>query len=79
MKNSSKAKGVLAIAGLAGGAFAYWTYKNMTTEEKNAIKNSVNRTGDKIFDACDEIEEKVLINYMKLKDAIMNGIKSKDS
>lgn len=41
---STKKNGLLALLGL--GALAWWKYKNSTTEEKQAVKDTLNTAKD---------------------------------
>lgn len=65
---NNKGKGLLALAGLAAGAFAFWKYKNMTPEEKNRIKSKVSDTGRKIKETVGDVESTISEKYDSLKN-----------
>lgn len=65
---NNKGKGLLALAGLAAGAFAFWKYKNMTPEEKNRIKSKVSDTGRKIKETVGDVESTISEKYESLKN-----------
>ena len=65
MKNS---KGLLALLGLAAGAFGFWKYKNMTPEEKAKLKERANNAGKKIKETYDDVEGQLSEKIDKLKD-----------
>ncbi|GEQ86377.1 hypothetical protein ULMS_18850 [Patiriisocius marinistellae] len=62
-------KGLLALVGLGAGVFAWWKYKNMSQDEKNALKAKVNKTGDKIKDTVADVEGTISQKYEELKQA----------
>lgn len=64
---NNKGKGLLALLGLAGGAFAFWKYKNMSPEEKQQLKNKANETGRKIKEKAGEVEDTISEKYDQLK------------
>ncbi len=66
---NNKGKGLLALLGLAGGAFAYWKYRNMSPEEKQNLKDKTNETGRKIKEKAGEVEETISEKYEQLKNA----------
>jgi hypothetical protein len=59
--------GILALLGLAGGAFAYWKYRNMSEEEKAALKSKVKNVGKKIKETATEVEQSVSETFTDLK------------
>ncbi|EAP86376.1 MULTISPECIES: hypothetical protein [Croceibacter] len=69
MKNS---KGLLALLGLAAGAFGFWKYKNMTPEEKAKLKERANNAGKKIKETYDDVEGQLSEKIDKLKDSVSN-------
>jgi uncharacterized protein YjbJ (UPF0337 family) len=71
MKNS---KGILALLGLAAGAFGFWKYKNMTPEEKAKLKERANNAGQKLKDTFDDVEGQVSKKIDKLKDSVNKEI-----
>jgi hypothetical protein len=64
---NKKTGGLLALLGLAGGAFAYWKYRNMSVEEKAALKNRVKGVGVKIKDTAKDVEKSVTETFTDLK------------
>lgn len=71
MATKSNKTGLLAFLGLAaGGAYAWWKYKNATPEEKERLKSSINDAGSKIKDAYNDVEGTVSDNYKKLKTEV---------
>lgn len=62
-----KTGGLLALLGLAGGAFAYWKYKNMSEEEKAVLKTKVKNTGKKIKETASEVEKSITETFSDLK------------
>jgi uncharacterized protein YjbJ (UPF0337 family) len=64
---NNKGKGLLALVGLAAGAFAFWKYKNMSPEEKEQIRSKVNDTGRKIKETVGEVEASISEKYDTLK------------
>lgn len=65
---NNKGKGLLALVGLAAGAFAFWKYKNMSPEEKEQIKSKVNDTGRKIKETVGDVEASISEKYDSLKN-----------
>lgn len=66
---NNKGKGLLALLGVAAGAFAFWKYKNMTPEEKQRLKDKANETGRRIKEKAGEVEETISEKYDQLKTA----------
>ncbi len=66
---NNKGKGLLALLGIAGGAFAFWKYKNMSPEEKQKLKDKANETGRKIKEKAGEVEDTISEKYEQLKSA----------
>ena len=64
----NKGKGLLALAGLAAGAYAFWKYRNMSAEEKNQLKSKVKDTGRKIKDTVGDVENSISEKYETLKN-----------
>lgn len=65
---NNKGKGLLALVGLAAGAFAFWKYKNLSPEEKQQLKSKVNDTGRKIKDTVSDVEASISEKYDTLKN-----------
>jgi lipopolysaccharide biosynthesis glycosyltransferase len=63
-----KKRGLLALLGLAGGAFAYWKYKNLSPEEKEALKQKAKDFGKEVKDAAVDIEETLSEEFNKISD-----------
>ena len=70
MKKRNQTAGILALLGIAGGAFAWWKYKNMSAEEKAKLKENFNKTGEKIKGSYDEIEGSISEKYNRLKNTV---------
>jgi uncharacterized protein YjbJ (UPF0337 family) len=66
---NNKGKGILALLGVAAGAFAFWKYKNMSPEEKQRLKDKANETGRKIKEKAGEVEDTISEKYEQLKNA----------
>jgi hypothetical protein len=54
-----KKGGLLALLGLAGGAFAYWKYKNLSPEEKAALKQKARKVGKDMKEAAVDVEQTI--------------------
>ncbi|QAA80999.1 YtxH domain-containing protein [Aequorivita sp. H23M31] len=65
---STKRTGLLALIGIAAGAFAFWKYKNMTPEEKEKIKSKVSDTGRRIKETVGDVESTISDKYDSLKN-----------
>lgn len=65
---NKKGKGLLALIGVAAGAFAFWKYKNLSTEEKDQLKAKVNNTGRIIKEKVDDVEASISDKYDQLKN-----------
>ncbi|HLW31785.1 MAG TPA: hypothetical protein VKX40_05960 [Aequorivita sp.] len=65
---NNKGKGLLALLGVAAGAFAFWKYKNMSPSEKAELKAKVNDTGRKIKNKVDDVENAISDKYEQLKN-----------
>ncbi len=63
-----KKGGLLALLGLAGGAFAYWKYKNLSPEEKEALKQKARKVGKDVKEAADDVEQTISEGLDKLSD-----------
>jgi len=66
---NNKGKGLLALLGVAAGAFAFWKYKNMTPEEKQRLKDRANETGNKIKERAGEVQDTISEKYDQLKNS----------
>lgn len=66
---NNKGKGLLALLGVAAGAFAFWKYKNMTPEEKQRLKDKANETARIIKEKAGEVEDTISEKYEQLKNA----------
>lgn len=66
---NNKGKGLLALLGVAAGAFAFWKYKNMTPAEKQQLKDKATATGRKIRDKVEDVEDTISGKYNQLKNA----------
>ncbi len=65
MKNG---KGILALLGLAAGAFAFWQYKKMPPEKKAELKDKISNAGRQLKDKINEGEASLTEKYEQLKD-----------
>ncbi len=66
---NNKGKGLLALLGVAAGAFAFWKYKNMSPQEKQRLKDKANETGRKIKEKVENVEETISGKYDQLKNS----------
>ena len=69
MKNG---KGLLALLGVAAGAFAFWQYKKMSPEKKAELKGKISDVGQKLKDKFQEGEASLTEKYEQLKDNAKN-------
>ncbi len=65
-----KTGGILALLGLAGGAFAYWKYRNLSAEEKAQLKSKVNTVGRKIKATASDVEETITDSFTNGKKKV---------
>jgi TRAP-type C4-dicarboxylate transport system substrate-binding protein len=61
-----KKGGLLALLGLAGGAFAYWKYKNLSPEEKEELKRKAKKVGKDVKEAAVDVEQTLSEEFNKL-------------
>ncbi|MDN3723577.1 YtxH domain-containing protein [Aequorivita sp. SDUM287046] len=66
---NNKGKGLLALLGVAAGAFAFWKYKNMTPQEKQNLKAKATETGNRIKEKAGEVQDTLSEKYDQLKNA----------
>ncbi|HBL79147.1 YtxH domain-containing protein [Aequorivita vladivostokensis] len=66
---NNKGKGLLALLGVAAGAFAFWKYKNMSPQEKQRLKDKASETGRKIKEKVEDVEETISGKYDQLKNS----------
>lgn len=64
--------GLLALLGIGAGLYAWWTYKNMSPEQKEKLHSKVNEVGQKVKDTVQDVETAVKEQYNQLK----NGLES---
>lgn len=57
-KNMNKKTGIIAAIGAAIGGFAFWKYKNMTPEEKAALKDKADDFVDKAKETFEKVSDK---------------------
>lgn len=50
---------LLALLGLAGGAFAYWKYQNLSPEEKEKLKAKARKIKNDVKDAAVDIKDTI--------------------
>jgi len=60
--------GILALLGLAGGAFAYWKYKNLSPEEKADLKQKVTHLKNEVKDAATDVKDTISEEFEKFKN-----------
>lgn len=70
MSTSNKKAGIAAVLGIGAGLFAMWKYQNLSPEEKEKIKATIKKTGNKITNTYEEVEEKLSEKYTQLKDKV---------
>lgn len=70
-----KGKGLLALVGLAAGAYAFWKYSNLTPDEKKELKNKVSDAGKKVKETVGELESNISDKYDSLKSKAKQGYK----
>ncbi|AVI51980.1 hypothetical protein C5O00_12780 [Pukyongia salina] len=58
--------GLLALLGLAGGAFAYWKYKNLSLEEKEELKRKAKKIGNDVKEAAVDVEKTLSEEFNKI-------------
>jgi len=58
--------GLLALLGLAGGAFAYWKYKNLSPEEKEELKRKAKKVGNDVKEAAVDVEKTLSEEFNKI-------------
>lgn len=63
-----KGKGILALAGLAAGAYAFWKYQKMTPEDKQDLKNKINKKGENLKNKVDSFKSSIAKTSRKAKD-----------
>tara|TARA_A100001391_G_scaffold170567_1_gene131647 strand:- start:248 stop:481 length:234 start_codon:yes stop_codon:yes gene_type:complete len=66
---NNKGKGLLALLGVAAGAFAFWKYKNLSPQEKQRLKDKASETGRKIKEKVEDVEETISGKYDQLKNS----------
>lgn len=71
---NNKRNGLLAMLGLAAGAFAFYKYKNLSPNQKQDLKDKVNNTGRKIKDKVDQVESSISSKYDQLKNRTKQGV-----
>lgn len=64
----SKKGGILALLGLAAGAFAFWKYNNLPPEKKDELKARVNDAGRKLKNKVDDVENTISEKYDQYKN-----------
>jgi uncharacterized protein YjbJ (UPF0337 family) len=68
---------LFALLGLAGGAFAYWKYKNLSPEEKERLKEKARKVGDEVKEAAVDIKDTLSEEFDKfsgnVKDSFNNA------
>ncbi|MCW5519441.1 YtxH domain-containing protein [Aureitalea sp. L0-47] len=68
---------IVALLGLAGGAFAYWKYKNLSPEEKERLKEKAKKVGDEVKEAAVDIKDTLTEEFDKfsgnVKDSFNNA------
>ena len=68
---------LLALLGLAGGAFAYWKYRNLSPEEKERLKEKAGKVGDEVKEAAVDIKDTLSEEFDKfsgnVKDSFNNA------
>jgi uncharacterized protein HemX len=65
---TKQAGGILALLGVAAGAFAFWKYKTMPQENKDKLHAKINTAGKKIKESVSDVEETLTEKYNRVKD-----------
>ncbi|MGJ8592967.1 MAG: YtxH domain-containing protein [Aquaticitalea sp.] len=60
--------GLLAILGIAAGAFAWYKYKNMSPEKKQEIRGKVNHVSQQFKDTISNVESSISQKYGEIKN-----------
>ena len=69
-----KAGSILVLLGIAGGAYAYWKYREMNDDEKAQLKSRMKQTGSKIKDAATEVEATFADTFQILKRKVKEDL-----
>jgi hypothetical protein len=69
-----RAQGLLAILGIAAGAFAWYKYKNMTPKKKQELRGKVNAVGQQFKDTINSVESTVSQKYGQLRNGAKREI-----
>ncbi|MFC7357195.1 YtxH domain-containing protein [Jejudonia soesokkakensis] len=65
---TKQAGGILALLGVAAGAFAFWKYKTMPQEDKDKLHAKINDAGKKIKEGVTDVEETLTEKYNRVKE-----------
>jgi len=66
--------GLLALLGIAAGAFAWYRYKNMTPEKKQQLHGKVNEVGQQFKDTLSNVESTISDKYAQMKNGTKREI-----
>ena len=67
---NNNTKGILGLIAVAAGAFGVYKYKNMSLEEKEALKEKARKAGDALKDSFNEVEDQVSERLTYLKNTL---------
>ena len=66
--------GLLAILGIAAGAFAWYKYKNMTPEKKQQLHGKINDVSRQFKDTVSNVESTISDKYTQMKNGTRREI-----
>lgn len=61
-------RGLLAIIGIAAGAFAWYKYKTMSPDKKQELHGKINDVGQQFKDTINNVESTISKKYGKMKN-----------
>lgn len=67
-------QGLLALLGIAAGAFAWYKYRNMSPDKKQELQGKVNAVGQQFKDTINHVESTISDKYGQLKNGAKKEI-----
>ncbi len=67
---TNNTKGIVGLLAMAAGAFGFWKYKNMTPDQKAALKDKARKAGDTLKESYTEVEDQVSEKLTSLRNAL---------